>query len=306
MGEDPANTTETISELSVIVPSVNSYGDLAGVLDALMASENATLEILVVERLGADHRDRIAHQFPSVRVLPVPAGTPIPQMRAAAIQAARAPAVAVIEDHVLVGPDWARRMLDALGNGAHAVGGSVDNAATGTLTDWAAFLCEYSAILPPLPQGPSDWLPGNNVIYRRDVLVAQAAVLDEGKWENRLHDAIRASGGTLVMHPEIVVGHKMHYTFWLYLSQRYLYSRSYAGARLQGATLSRRFAYGLAAMALPPVAFYRVIRNVTRKRRHQRELARSIPMLVPFCLAWGLGEVAGAWLGPGNALAMAR
>ena len=36
------------------------------------------------------------------------------------------------------------------------------------------------------------------------------------------------------MRPDIVVGHKMHYSFGLYMSQRFLYSRSYAAARAAG------------------------------------------------------------------------
>jgi hypothetical protein len=50
-----------------------------------------------------------------------------------------------------------------------------------------------------------------------------------------LHDAMRADGVKLICDPNIVVGHKMHYRFVDYLSQRYLYARSYAGARVSGA-----------------------------------------------------------------------
>ena len=47
-----------------------------------------------------------------------------------------------------------------------------------------------------------------------------------------MHDAMRADGVKLIMLPDLIVGHKMHYTFNLYMSQRYLYARSYAGARV--------------------------------------------------------------------------
>lgn len=293
------------ADLSVIIPSVNSWDDLSGALRALAAQDGATAEIIVVDRLGDDLRAAVARDFPAALVLPVAPGTTIPAMREAGFRAATAPAIAVIEDHVVVPPDWARRMLDAL-DGHDVVGGAIENAATDKLIDWAAFLCEYSGSLPPLAEGPADGVPGNNVIYRKAVLDRYADVLAEHKWENRLHDAMRADGVELIMRPDIVVGHKMHYTFWLYFSQRFLYSRSYAGARVAGAPLARRLAMGAAAFALPPLMFYRTVLRVRSKGKHLGWLNKSLPLLVPFCLSWGAGEVAGYWFGPGRSLSKVR
>lgn len=61
-------------------------------------------------------------------------------------------------------------MLDELANGQDVVAGSISNSATESFMDWAAFLCEYSGSLPPLPAGPADGVPGNNVVYRKEVL----------------------------------------------------------------------------------------------------------------------------------------
>ncbi len=299
---------ETGAELSVVVPSVNSYDDLDGCLAALETAQGARVEIVVVDRLGEHVRHFVRREHPGVVIVPVPGDTPIPRMRALGIRRASAPVVGVTEDHVIVPPGWARMMLDALAeSGADAVGGAVDNAATESWVDWSAFLCEYSSTLPPLPAGTSDWLPGNNVVYRAEILKKHDAVLDEGKWENRLHDAIRDGGGRLEMRPGIVVGHKMHYSFRLYMEQRYLYSRSYAGARSQGMPLPKRLVMGAAALgALPPMMFLRTIRQVRAKNRYPRELMRALPLLVPFCLSWGAGEAVGFWLGGGSAMSRVR
>ena len=305
MTADAVSAPET-PVLTVVVPSVNSFDDLEGCLRAL-AAQDVPLEVIVVDRLGEHVRHWVRKACPGTQVIAVPGDTTIPRMRALAIRAATAPAVAVIEDHVIVPPGWARAMLGALDAGADVAGGAVENAATGTWIDWAAFLCEYSGTLPPLPAGPSDWLPGNNVIYRTGVLRRHDAVLDEGKWENRLHDAIREGGTVLMMHPEIVVGHRMHYSFGLYMAQRYLYSRSYAGARRDGVSPARRIAMGAASLVvLPPLMFLRTVQRIRAKRRHPRELARSLPLLVPFCLSWGAGEAAGWWFGPGRSLSRVR
>ncbi len=293
-------------ELSVVVPSVNGLGDLTGCLEALKRQERIRLEIVVVDRLGDSLRDAVRRKFPDVVVLESDPGATIPQMRALAFRNVSAAAVAVIEDHVIVPVTWGRQLVDALADGADVVGGTIDNAATETIVDWASFLCEYSPCIPPLPAGEATWLPGNNIVYRRHLLERFRTVVEEGKWENRLHDAMRSDGIKLICRPEIMVMHKMHYTFGLYLSQRYLYARSYAGARVAGASGAVRLAYGAAAFCLPPLLFIRTIRSVVAKRRHLRHLVVSLPLLGIFVTSWAVGEIVGYWFGAGDALSKVR
>jgi glycosyl transferase family 2 len=288
-------------QLSVVVPSVNGWGDLEGCLRALAAQRDVTTEILVADRVGGTLRQQVRQAFPQVRLLEAAPGTTIPALRRLAFAAARADIVGVIEDHVLVPPDWAARMLAQHAQGHQVVGGSVENAATESLVDWSAFLCEYSHCLIP-PSGPSSWVTGNNVTYRRALLERFAGVLTDDRWENHLHDAIRDAGIPLSSRPEIVVGHKKHYTVGEYVSQRFLYSRSYAGARLAGAGAYRRAVYGFATFALPPLLFWRVVSRVRASGRHGRELMWSLPLLALYVVAWAAGETAGAWMGAGDAL----
>lgn len=289
--------------LSVVVPSVNGLGDLVGCLEALDAQRSdVSLEMLVADRCGESVRQVVRQRFPAARILEAPPGTTIPALRAMAFDAARGEAVAVIEDHVIVPRGWARSLLAEQSAGAQVVGGGVENAATERLVDWAAFLCEYSHCIPPLPEGPSDWVTGNNVIYPRALLRQHRESLAPHLWENHLHDTLRRDGVELVCRPEIKVGHKKHYTVGEYLSQRYLYARSYAGARAAGASPLKRVAYGAAALALPPVLYYRIVSRVLGKRRHRAELVRSLPLLALFVCGWAAGEVAGAWFGPGDSL----
>ncbi len=66
------------SDLSVIISSVNSYTDLKSCLSVPAAQQSAVVEVIVVDRLGAD-----LHGFPDTTLLPVPTGTIVPEMRAA-------------------------------------------------------------------------------------------------------------------------------------------------------------------------------------------------------------------------------
>jgi len=291
-------------QLSVVIPSVNGLGDLIGCIEALeIQRKDCDLDIIVVDRLGDIVRDEIRQRFKDVRILPVKLETTIPEMRAIAFQEAQSDAVAVLEDHVIVPPDWAQQMLNALeDNNIDVVGGAVENAATGTLLDWAAFLCEYSHCIPPLESGEVSWLTGNNIVYRRQLLDKHKDTIGEGKWENHLHDALRADGTPLICRPDIIVGHKKHYTFEEYMSQRYLYARSYAGARVVDAPLGKRLLYGCAAFILPPLLFYRIVTRILAKKRHQQLLVKSMPLIALFVTSWALGEVIGYWFGSGNSL----
>lgn len=291
-------------DLSVVIPSVNGLKDLVGCIEALeLQRKDCDLEIIVVDRLGESVQSEILRLFSDVIIISVATSTTIPEMRAAAFRQAQGNAVAVIEDHVIVPIGWAKQMLNALEDGVEIVGGSVENAATDNLMDWAAFLCEYSHCIPPIESGSVTWLTGNNVIYRKKLLDEHQEITDAGKWENYLHDTLRDEGVPLICKPEIVVGHKKHYTFSEYMSQRYLYARSYAGARVKGEALPKRIFYGLAAFILPPLLFYRIVTRIHSKNKHRTLLFKSLPLIALFVISWGWGEVVGYWFGAGDSLA---
>jgi hypothetical protein len=111
-----------------------------------------------------------------------------------------------------------------------------------------------------------------------------------------------AAGVRLWSRPDIVVAHRQRTTVWRYASQRYWYSRSFAGQRAADAGTLRRFVLGLGAAVLPPVLLARIVRNVWADGRCRSELLASLPLIVIYVIVWGAGEVAGAWLGPGDAL----
>jgi hypothetical protein len=294
-------------DLSVVVPSVTAGPVLFEVLEALGRQSAAQVEVLLPERTGAETRTQVARRFPAVRVLPVEPKTSIPAMRRLAFQAASAPVIAVIEDHVVVPPDWASRLLSALPESQGIVGGWIRNDATGRLSDRAAYLCEYGHMQVPLPSGPAPWVTGNNVAYRRDLLESMWSVIEEDRWEDRLHAAARERGIELHVRADIVAAHKMLYRSPLeYAGQRFLYSRAFAGMRLRGAGRGKSLAYGLGAFVLPPILLLRIVRSGWAAAEQRADVVRSLPLLALFVSAWSLGEAAGALLGPGDALGRVR
>ena len=88
--------------------------------------------------------------------------------------------------------------------GHGVVGGPIRNVVTERLRDWAAFFCEYSAVMEPMPRGPVAGLPGMNVSYDREAIAAIDDLLREGRWENWLHPRLQERGFELWCEPEAV------------------------------------------------------------------------------------------------------
>jgi hypothetical protein len=291
-------------ELSVVVASVNGFHYLAACLDSLVA-HCPQAEVIVADWTDEETRRRVRERWPEVRLLSIDEPMAVPELRAAGIAAAEAPFVALIEDHCVVRDSWAEAILAAHRGGHSVVGGPIRNAATGRIRDWAAFFCEYSEHMEPLPEGATRSLPGMNVSYDRSAIAAMEELLREGRWESWLHPHLLSQGFELYADPAIALDHDKDFGLREFLSQRYHYSRSHAGMR--NPELGRRRAvYLLGSPALVPLLYCRIARNVFRKRRHLRELLLATPLVLLYLGAWTYGEAVGYALGGGRSLLKVR
>lgn len=97
-------------------------------------------------------------------------GESVFQLHTAAYALATGTIVATTEDHCRVPLAWAEQMLDARQRHpeAAAVGGAVENGATGSLLDWASFFVVQILNMPPLRTRAVSRLAGHvNVSYKR-------------------------------------------------------------------------------------------------------------------------------------------
>ncbi len=294
----------TDPDLSVVIASVNGFPYVGQCLDALGANAPG-VEVIVADSTDRETRTRLADGWPGVTLLTFDEPRTVPELRAAGVFAARAPYVALIEDHCLVTPRWAEAALEAHRAGRDVVGGPIRNVATARVRDWAAFFCEYSAFMEPMPDGEVVDLTGMNVSYDRPAISAIEDLLREGRWETWLHPRLRERGFTLYNASEMVLEHDKDFGLGEFLSQRWHYSRSYAGMR--NTTLGRkRFLYALGAPLLPPVLYWRIARNVRSRHRYGRELALATPLILAYTIAWALGEAVGYAFGGGRSLLEVR
>jgi hypothetical protein len=294
----------TQPELSVVIASVNGFPYVGRCLDALAEHAPGT-EVIVADSTDAETRRRLVEGWPDVRLLSFDEPQTVPQLRAAGVFAAGASNIAVIEDHCLVTPRWARATLGAHRAGHSVVGGPIRNVAARRLRDWAAFFCEYSAFMEPLAEGEVDDLTGMNVSYDRPAIDAIEDLLREGRWETWLNPRLADRGFRLYCASEMVLEHDKDFGFGEFVSQRWHYSRSYAGMRNE--SLGRkRILYALGSPLLPPLLYWRIARNVLQRGRKRRELVLSTPLIVTYTVTWALGEAVGYALGGGRSLLEVR
>ena len=291
-------------QLSVVVASVNGLPGLGRCLEALTA-RSPEAEVIVADWTDDETRGRVLETWPSVRLISFDEPTTVPELRAAAIACARAPYVAVIEDHCVVEDGWSRRILSAHGRGHSVVGGSIRNGATARTRDWAAFFCEYSEHMEPAPAGPVGSLPGMNVSYDRSAIDAMGDLLREGRWETWLHPHLVRSGFELYSEPEAVLSHIQELGVREFVSQRYHYSRSHAGIR-NGELGWKRVVYLVGSPALIPLLYFRIARNVLSKRRHRGEFLLATPLILLYVSVWAFGEAVGYGFGGGRSLLRVR
>jgi glycosyltransferase involved in cell wall biosynthesis len=289
-------------DLSVTIASINGADYLRECLRALGKQHGCVnAEVIVADCVGAEVTGMMKREFPSIRLIAFQEKQSVPKLRAAALAQTQGRIIAITEDHCIPPPDWFESVLRAHQvNPRPAIGGAVDNGATKRIIDWAVFFCEYSNFISPVASGVVHDLPGPNVSYKREALSALREMIKDEYWETFVHGQLESEGKELWSDPSVKVIHKKHFRFTDFLSERFHYSRAFAGTRNESMTLAKRFVYLCASPLLPPVLLLRISRRVFAKKQHLPQFALSLPYILTFMIAWAVGECVGYATGPGD------
>lgn len=295
-------------QYSVLIGRVSTE-DRERILEALESLEkqegSPSLEIVLADRLNDSLTTKIREEFQRVRLIECPPHTDLPTLRTIAFRHSIGRTVLVTEDHCVPPRDWLKKVSETFSEWpeAAAVGGAVENGVTERALDWATFLCEYASQSPPITNGPVADIAGMNVAYRREVLESVAEErLTAGFWETTVHPRIRELGAGLVANNELRISHCKRFSLGLFLRQRFVYSRYFAGNRFPARAWFQRLAFGAASIILPPVLIFRFIRDAARKPSIRPHALKSMPYLLLFFTVWAAGELVGYWFGAGEAL----
>ena len=291
-------------KFSIIIASVNGLPFIAECLASLENQRGEIeAEIVVVDCTDEKTRMHIASNFPSVRLIELEGRPGIPEMRAIGMRAASGDYLVITEDHCIAPRNWLEEISRAHNAGYAVVGGGVENGSCSRLVDWAVFLCEYSSFMPPVEAGEVESVAGNNVSYSREAISRVDENVRTDFWEYFLQAELKQQGVKFLSVPAVEIVHKKEFGFFYFLSQRFHYSRSFAAMRRKRSTISRQLMY----LAYIPVSVvhltWRIITNVRRKGKYQRELLLSFPFLAMFMCSYAFGELVGQLFGSGNSLA---
>lgn len=296
------NETAKQPHISVVIASINGRKYLERCLAALAVQQGTVpAEVIVADCVGPSVADYVRQEHPDVKLIAFDEPKSVPDLRAAGILVATGEIIAITEDHCIPEPDWYEAM--SASHERHdnpAIGGAVDNAATDHIIDWAVFFCEYSNFISPVDDGIVHDLPGPNVSYKRGALMELEEMIREGYWETFLHWKLESEGFQLRSDPTVRVLHKKDFRFWSFFLERFHYARAFAGTRNESIPLSKRLFYLAFSPALPPMLIRRIWKRVWKRRRHLREFAAALPIILLFMVAWACGEFTGYAIGPGE------
>lgn len=285
--------------LSVVVIMFSAREQLERGLHALGdQAARVDLEVLVPHDETLDRPEEMEAEYPGVRFLRFAGRRTPAELRAAAVAAARAPVVALLEDHCTPAADWCARVLALHGQPHAAVGGSIEKGfppgrSDDTALNWALYLTDYSRYMPPMPAGPSHGLSDCNVSYKRGVLEGVRELWHTEFHENVVNGALGRSGLTLWFDPGLMVYQRRPLDARRALRDRYAFGRLFGSTRVASSSLPVRLARAGAAVLMPPLLVARVARNLVQRRRHGAQLLRCLPWLMLLSAAWMWGEAVG-------------
>jgi hypothetical protein len=263
------------------------------VVDAVAAQDVADgLELLVVDLFP----DREPIEIPAGvqgRRLEL-AGAPLSRGKAEAVREAAAPFVAFLEDHCYPRPGWAKALIDAHRGPWAAVGYAYENANPDTWITRAGLIVDCVPFVEP-ERGPTGFVSGNNVSYRRDAVLAFGDRLDELiRADFLLQQALRARGEQLFVEPAAVAAHEHYRRMGHVGGASGAYCRLLAAARARGWGLRRRLFYAVAApLAAPAIKLVRLARAILRRPHLAAPALSAAPVVLVAYTYAAVGESRG-------------
>lgn len=290
--------------ISVVIASKVGEPFIDDCIESVKAEAEALGADTVVVASGSDQfAARIAEKYPWVRVIHVPITFGIPASRRRGVEEAQGDLVAVIEERCLASSNWLKQAVDAMSDSNYgAAGGPIADSDFKRLRDWVVYFCEYNDSIPPLPDGDTYQLNGANAVYRRQLLLDHAELLSDGYWEATLHPVLVSEGVSLLSVSNMVVRKTGPFSYSYYLRQRYLFSRAFAGARVENMSLLKRLVYLLATPVVPALVLFRIGSRLWSKRYRLGRFAMAMPLILPALAVLAVGEWVGYLLGPGDSL----
>jgi len=297
-------------DLTVIVIALLGGKGLAACLRRLEAvCEEGGVHVIVVHAFGAadESIEDWRRDFPRVGFLDN-GKEPVPLRRHRGAEACESEFVAFLEDTTWPGRGWQKAVLAGFDDPeVGAVGGPIEISDTLSARASALGISDYGRFHPAvLGLGatgirPTAHLPGNNLAYRRDHLLAVLRQSTHGLIEEEVNDRLRRQGMGLVLHSGMAATYAGEDAYNCRLSTRMQHGRLYGSGQCAGQPLAKRLERCAAACALPIVLSYRALSVAVRAVPLAKVPAVAIWIYL-MATAWAIGEALGALDGEGQSL----
>jgi hypothetical protein len=289
--------------LSVILPT-DTYETIRNELAALRAQTvHQQLELVIVtpSARGLGPADGLLDGFHSVTVAEVEDLYPLFRSRAHGVRAASAPVVLLAESHAYLERSHCEVLIRAHQDSWAVVGPAMWNANPATMRSWSGLYMDYGPWVEVGRPGAVDALPGHNSSYKRSVLLEYGDRLESMMMSSMTrHADLRARGHGLYLEPGARTYHLNVSRPLIWLEERLVGGRSFAGARSHGWSSGRRLLYAAAWFLIPAVRLPRILRDM--RRTHEAGfILRALPALAVSLLVSAAGEGLGYAFGAGSA-----
>jgi hypothetical protein len=276
------------------------------VLDAL-ATQTAVdkIEVIVIDLADAEMPELTTAAHLKTIYVRRPGLRSWARARIEGVRHARAPIVAFIEDHCFPAMPWAEVLIEAHGGPWAAVGYAFTNANPATYASRAGIFADYALWAHPAKHGPAERLPGNNVSYKRDLLLAFGDRLEAVIAPDfNLHEEFRRRGLPMFVESRALAAHENFAQIAGLLQSNHYYCRLLAANRAASQQWGRprRLVYGVGVpLGAPAIKFLRLLRSLRGRRALWPGFVASLPVL-GLCYLWAAaGESAGYLFGVGRA-----
>ena len=242
--------------LSAILVVGRSRERAQACLDALsLQTASEEMEIVLVD-IAPEETPPLESGAERIQYLRRHEKTPWSQVRAEAVKRSRAPVVAFIEDHCLPSAGWAEALIEAHKGPWAAVGYAFTNGSADTYLFRSMMMAEYGFWMSPVHHGRTNYLPGNNVSYKRDLLLSFGEQLEQLiAVDFNVQEALRQRGHELFTESRALTAHQFYASVPGLLRANGVYARLLAANRAKSQSWGfwRRLLYGVSVPLAVPV-----------------------------------------------------
>lgn len=284
-------------QVSVIVPSFNSSGTLSRCLDALQKQETtAGYEIILIDSSPDNHAERIAGEFPGVKLIRsrtrlYPGGA-----RNLGIAQSSGEILAFTDADCVADPGWIEAIVNAHRGEDAVIGGTVANANPDNTVGWGYYFTEFNQWSPGVRAGEMSEIPTCCLSMKRAAYDRWGPFREEGYCSDTLFHWRRAEDGELpVLDPSIRVAHINPGGLWHMLEHEAFHGRYFARVRAeyQRTSRSRLLLNVVTAPVLPFLLFGRALGKTWARGRYRREFLRHAVLSFGGMSFWSWGEFTG-------------